>query len=47
MYRVVYKTIEMGQNNSIPLEWNAAIKFIKAIGRQYDVVSAFIEKVEK
>ena len=46
MYKVVYKTTE-SQNHSIPIEWDEAIQFIKAIGREYDVVAVYIEKVDK
>ena len=46
MYRVVYKTTE-SQNHSIPIEWNEVVRFIKALQREYDLESVYIEKVDK
>ena len=45
MYRVVYKTTE-SQNNSIPIKWDEAVRFIKALQREYDLTSVYIEKVD-
>jgi len=50
MYRVVYEWVEETtewQNQSIPIEWDEAVRFIKELGREYDLISVYIEKVDK